>query len=50
MCVGNWSIAGFIRQSDARKAAQLEEVEGGSDDSDFEMEDGWDKIDISSLQ
>ncbi|OJT07830.1 hypothetical protein TRAPUB_1276 [Trametes pubescens] len=50
MCVGNWSIAGFIRQSDARKAAQLEEVEGGSDDSDFEMEDGWDKIDVSSLQ
>lgn len=50
MCVGNWSVASFVHPSDARKAAQLDEVEGGSDDSDFEMEEGWDKIDITLLK
>ncbi len=48
MHVGNWSLTGFIHQSDACKAGQLDDVEG--DDSNFEMEEGWDKINLSSLK
>lgn len=47
MCVASWSLAGYVQSEDAKKIAQLDDVD--LDGSDFEMEDGWDKIDPSSL-
>lgn len=47
MCLGNWSALDLIKDDDARAVAQLEEVEG--DDSDYEMEEGWDVIDLTTL-
>jgi hAT family C-terminal dimerisation region len=42
LCLGSWSLQGFVKDSDARAIAMLPDVEG--DDLDFEMEEGWDKI------
>ncbi len=47
MCLGNWSALDLIEDDDALAVAQLEEVEG--DDSDYEMEEGWDVIDLTAL-
>ena len=47
LCLGAWSKAGYVKTSDLRKTAQLPELDG--DASDFEMEDGWDAIDVDLI-
>ena len=50
LCLGSWAAAGFVKAADERKVAKLEDVDDeDSDASDFEMEDGWDAIDVSKL-
>lgn len=41
LCVGNWSLHGYIKDSDVEVAARLPDVEG---DEDEELEEGWDDI------
>ena len=48
LCLGAWSKAGYVKSTDLRKTAQLLEVDG--DASDFEMEEGWDAIDLASIE
>ena len=43
LCLGSWSICKLVHDHDIKAAAVLPEVEGN--DSDYEMEDGWDSID-----
>lgn len=43
LCLKSWSEAGFVRQTDAKKVAQMEDLD--DDQSDFEMEAGWDELD-----
>ncbi len=50
ICVGNWSLAGYMKSDDAKKIAELSDLSDNSDMSDFEMEEGWDKIDIASVE
>ena len=38
MCLGRWSLMGYIRSSDLIAVTKLAETK------DVEMEDGWDKI------
>lgn len=47
LCLGAWSKAGYIKTSDLQKTMQLLELDG--DASDFEMEEGWDAIDVDSI-
>ncbi len=47
LCLGYWSNLGLIEPKDAQKAAQLADL--NLDDSDYEMEDGWDAIDVTGL-
>jgi hypothetical protein len=42
LCLGNWSRLGLVKSDDVRAAAALPDVEGM--DSDYEMEEGWDRI------
>jgi hypothetical protein len=42
LCVGTWSLLRLVKDDDAMVVAQLPDVEG--DESDFEMEVGWDAI------
>ncbi len=44
MCVGNWSLAGYIHREDARKVALMPEVQAGEVD-----DDEWDGIDVSQV-
>lgn len=46
LCVGAWSVLGLIKSEDARKVAQLEDIEG---DEDVEMDEGWDQIDVATV-
>ena len=48
LCLGSWSLAGYVEADDVKEAAEMSEVDG--DDSDFEMDDGWDAIDTSKLE
>jgi hypothetical protein len=41
LCVGNWSLRGYIHDSDVLVASRLPDVEG---DAEVELEEGWDKI------
>ncbi len=43
LCLRSWSEARFVKQMDAKKVAQMDDLEG--DETDFEMEEGWDCID-----
>ena len=47
MCVGSWSLAGYVKSADAKKVAQLDDID--SEGSDYKMEQGWDRIDISAM-
>lgn len=47
MCVGNWSLAGFIHRADSRKVAQMPEIDEGEVNDAFE--DGWDKIKVADV-
>jgi hypothetical protein len=44
LCLGSWSLQGLVKDKDVKAVAMLPEVVG--DDSDFEMEQGWDKINV----
>lgn len=44
LCLNNWTKAGMVKQTDAKKAAQMSDIE--DDESDYEMDDGWDNIDL----
>ncbi|PIL36561.1 hypothetical protein GSI_00250 [Ganoderma sinense ZZ0214-1] len=44
LCLGNWSLLGLIKAEDEKAVARLDELEG--DESDYEMEDGWDAINV----
>ena len=41
LCVGNWSLHGYVHNSDVLTVSRLPDVEG---DVDVEFEEGWDKI------
>ena len=47
LCLGAWSMLGFVKPNDSAKATALKDLEG--DQSDYEMEDGWDDINLSDL-
>lgn len=47
LCLGAWSKLGFVRPKDAKKIAAMEDLEDPG--SDYEMEAGWDHIDVSTL-
>ena len=40
MCVGAWSLMGYVKDNDIKAATILPEVEGDED----ELEEGWDNI------
>lgn len=42
LCLGSWSLLGLVKDDDVKAAAALPEIEG--DESDYEMEEGWDAI------
>ena len=44
LCLGNWSKLGLIKMEDEKVVARLEELDG--DESDFEMDEGWDAINV----
>ncbi|OJT15390.1 Zinc finger BED domain-containing protein RICESLEEPER 3 [Trametes pubescens] len=44
LCLKSWTQACLVKQTDAKKAAQMSDVEG--DGSDVEMDEGWDRIDL----
>jgi len=46
LCLGSWRLLGLVKNGDVAAAAALPEVEG--DDSDYEMEEGWDAIQIDA--
>ena len=41
--MGCWSVLGLVKGEDARKVAELEDIEG---DDDIELEWGWDRIEL----
>lgn len=42
LCVGDWSRLDLIKTDDVRSVTAMPDVEG--DESDYEMEDGWERI------
>lgn len=42
LCLGSWSLTGLIKDRDVKAAAVLPDIDG--EDSDYEMEEGWDTI------
>lgn len=46
MCLGQWSLYGFIHDSNVQDVARLPELPESEycDDGDFLMPNGWDKI------
>ena len=40
MCVGAWSLMGYVKDNDIKAAAILPEVGG----DEVELEEGWDNI------
>ena len=42
LCLGAWMRQGFVDAADVKEVAVLPEIEG--DNSDYEMEPGWDHI------
>jgi hypothetical protein len=41
LCLGNWSLLGYIKDSDVEAVARMPDVEG---DAEEELEEGWDRI------
>jgi hypothetical protein len=39
LCLGSWSLLGLVKDEDVKAAAELPDLEDGSD---YEMEEGWD--------
>jgi hypothetical protein len=42
LCLGSWSLQGYVKDSEMKTVAMMPEIVG--DDSDFEMEEGWDNM------
>lgn len=42
MCLGDWVRLDLVRSEDVRDVSKLDEVD--DEGSDYEMEDGWDRI------
>ena len=41
LCLGNWSLLGYIKDSDVEVVARMPDVEG---DEEEELGEGWDSI------
>ena len=41
LCLGSWSLLGYIKDSDVEAVARMPNVEG---DAEEELEEGWDRI------
>ena len=41
LCLGSWSVAGFIKSADVQKLEPFREIEGNED---VELAEGWDSI------
>jgi len=41
LCLGSWSLLGYIKDSDAEAVARMPDVEGNVEE---ELEEGWDSI------
>ncbi|TFK78514.1 hATC-domain-containing protein, partial [Polyporus arcularius HHB13444] len=51
LCVGSWSLAGYVKSADAKKIADLSDIsDDDSEASDFEMDEGWDRIDVDAVE
>ncbi len=48
MCLGDWSVLGFVEDKDVLAVARLPEVpeEEGNEDGDVFMPNGWDAISV----
>ncbi|EDR12717.1 ectomycorrhizas secreted protein [Laccaria bicolor S238N-H82] len=46
LCLGKWSLMGFVHNNDIKKIAKLPEVpeEDGDSEGEVDMPDGWDTI------
>lgn len=44
LCLGSWSLLGYVKDEDVLKVVTMDEVEGDEE----ELEDGWDAIEKSS--
>lgn len=42
MCVGAWSVLGYVKDQDVRVGTALPEVEEGEEEE--ELQEGWDAI------
>jgi hypothetical protein len=41
LCLGSWSLMGYIKDSDVEAVARMPDIEG---DQEEELDEGWDKI------
>ena len=41
LCLGSWSLMGYIKDSDVETVARTPDIEG---DQEEELDEGWDKI------
>ena len=41
MCLGQWSLMGYVKDKDVLAVTRLDDVEGEEEE---ELEDDWDKI------
>jgi hypothetical protein len=41
LCLGSWSLLGYIKDSDVEAVARMPDVEGNVEE---ELEEGWDSI------
>lgn len=41
LCLGSWSLLGYIKDSDVEAVARMPDIEG---DVEEELEEGWDSI------
>jgi len=46
LCLGKWSLMGFVHDDDIKKVTRLPEVpeEDGDSEGEIDMPDGWDAI------
>ena len=44
LCLGNWSLLGYIKDSDVEAVAMMPDVEGNIEE---ELDEGWDSILLS---
>lgn len=44
LCLRSWIEEGLVRRTDSKAAAQLPEID--DEETDYEMEEGWDYIEL----